>query len=426
MTESSWEVTKHPDSLCPDDTKSGNQGRTTQWNVNKRDEKSISRSFKIYIPPNFCSNSVQNDDSIPQRIILAFHGYGGRPVQEIKKWQGVADSLNSVIIAPMGTETTADHKLGWNAIECCGDPVKNEIDDLDFVIHGVMEIFVSQFSFSGKSISNSESKRMHVIATGFSNGGFFTSLLGIVQDRPEWLVGIIPTGGYQYDIEAYSNVHQPLAVFMHHGGKDSVVNPNGCCITNEPGKRKGSSKSNCLFDIGKKQEKCQSIQSVFQIWTQINGCSTDNFDGRSEKKYHVDSIVESECFMGSDCVEPTNFCMWTNEGHSWGATFPGAKMMEIWMKDVFSQAETKTLVLQEVDSKASLATPKHHGRVGKSMFSSASSILLGFIILVATCSYFKRRNFTRTSHKRKVSEEEERILGHEMVVLSSDKHPIIL
>lgn len=138
-------------------------------------------------------------------------------MQEIKKWQDVADSINAIIIAPVGTETIGSHKLGWNAIDCCGDPVLNEIDDMDFVVNGVMEVFLNEVINSKSSNMNSRWKNAqpHVIATGFSNGGFFTSLMGLSNDRPNWLVGIVPTGGYQYDVDAYLNTHQPLPIFMH-------------------------------------------------------------------------------------------------------------------------------------------------------------------------------------------------------------------
>jgi len=413
--QSSWKL-KQPKQLCSSSTSktSNKRGRPAQWDVIKGgDSKNVSRSFNVYNPPNLCSTFGVGETtaaSVPLRIILAFHGYGGKPAQEIRKWQDVADDLNAIIIAPLGTETIETQKLGWNAVECCGDPVLNEIDDLDFILYGVMEIFLNQFGGRrGISIGSNDNsddknnKQVHVIATGFSNGGFFTSLLGILDDRPEWLVGIVPTGGYQYDIDAYSSTPE-LAVFMHHGGRDSVVNPNGCCIANdEPKQVKRGSKSNCMFDIGVKQETCQSAQSVYLLWSTINGCSSDHNDSRSIKEGGVKS-VESECFVGKDCIEPTNFCVWTNEGHSWGGTFPGIEMMRPWMEDVFVRAEKRRFEQRDADE---LIKPHHRTRVGKSIFLTASSILLGFIALSAAYCYSKRWHFMRSSGKRKSSEDED-------------------
>lgn len=432
MSESSWKL-KQQTSLCSSSKTSDKRGRPAQWDVIKGgDGKIITRSFYVYTPPNFCSTfsvGETNVASVPLRIILAFHGYGGRPAQEIKKWQDVADDLNAIIIAPMGTETIEAHKLGWNAVECCGDPVLKDIDDVDFVLHGVMEIFLNQ---SGSSIGYNDSsdeknnKQVHVIATGFSNGGFFTSLLGILDDRPEWLVGIIPTGGYQYDINAYSST-SALAVFMHHGGKDAVVNPNGCCIANESNQQKKGSKSNCMFDIGVKREICQSVQSVYQLWSTINGCSSDHHGSRRIIKESSVNSVESECFVGKDCIEPTNFCVWTNEGHSWGGTFPGIEMMRPWMKDVFVRAEKKRFEQRDADE---LAKPQHRIRVGKSIFLSASSILLGIVALSAAYFYLKSWNCKRTSGKRKSSEDLQVSREAEMTVLCQEdeleKHTVFV
>ena len=420
MMESSWKL-KQPKSLCSSSTNISNKrGRPTQWDVSRGvDDKNSFRSFNVYVPPNFCSTGAQHhDEDVSLRVLLAIHGYGGKPIQQIRKWMDVADALNSIIIAPMGTETIkSQKKLGWNAVECCGDPVLNEIDDLDFVIHGVMDVFLNQFSDSSSISSNSiissngKNKRVNVIATGFSNGGFFTSLLGIMKDRPKWLVGIVPTGGYQYDINAYSSTPE-LAVFMHHGGKDSVVNPNGCCIAHEQKHQKNGSKSNCMFDIGVKQETCQSAQSVFHLWSSINGCSSDHNVSRNIKEGGVNS-VESECFVGKDCIEPTHLCIWTNEGHSWGGTFPGVQMMQPWMEDVFGRAEKKHV-------SDSSATSNDRLRAGNSTFLSASLILFGSIALSAACLFLKRRSFMRTSGKRKNSEDLQ-VFEEEMMVLNPEK-----
>lgn len=431
---SSWKL-KQTKSLCPHTTTkwgviSSSPSATTQWdvvNIGVDDKNQSSRSFSIYLPPNFCSvhseaNKDIHDTSSPPpppplRIILAIHGYGGKPLQEIRKWQHVADSLNSVIIAPLGSETIENHNFGWNAIECCGDPVLNEIDDLDFVINGVMGVFLNEV----KSSSTWKKKSAHVIATGFSNGGFFTSLLGITVNRPNWLVGIIPMAGYQYDENAYANVHRPLALFMHHGGRDSVVNPNGCCNENESNQRQSDSGSNCFFDIGVKQETCQSVHSVFHLWSHINGCSTDNYEGRSLKEEN--DVTESQCFEGNDCLEPTNFCMWPNEGHGWAHSFPGTEMMQPWMKNVFVRAETKSFKMNDkkevIDTSQTHKSRHHHNVIGKSTFLSATLIMLGLIVISVVYVFLKRHIAIKTYQvKRKTSGDEQ---DEEMVVLNQDK-----
>ncbi len=76
------------------------------------------------------------------RLILAIHGYTGRPLQEVAKWRDAAGDLGAIVIAPAGTPTSGEPGLGWNAIHCCGNPVRGGVDDLDFVVRGAVGAFL--------------------------------------------------------------------------------------------------------------------------------------------------------------------------------------------------------------------------------------------------------------------------------------------
>ena len=316
------------------------------------------RSFHVYMPPRLCStllskqkpNKKHNNGIIsPLRIILAIHGYGARPMQEIKKWHNVAISLNAIILAPQGTLTTEnrgggkkEEKLGWNAIHCCGDPVTNEIDDIDFITNGVVEMFLNalggQTMMTNSNGVRLQQQRANVIATGFSNGGFMSSLMGLqsANARPSWLVGIVPISGYQYDIELYNGnpTTHPLPMMAHHGGRDKVVNPDGCCLVDN-----NKSESNCQFGIGNKQDSCTSAKSAFDMWSLINGCSSTILDSEVvDQSQRVDKLDDLyTCWKGQDCIEPTNFCLWNEEGHN--PQFPGIEMTQTWIENVFRHAE---------------------------------------------------------------------------------------
>mmetsp|Transcript_42550 Transcript_42550/g.89319 ORF Transcript_42550/g.89319 Transcript_42550/m.89319 type:complete len:166 (+) Transcript_42550:814-1311(+) len=147
--------------------------------------------FYVYIPPQLCStlqqsflnpnttnNNSRRSNPKPLRILLALHGYTGRPLQEIRKWHSVVTSLNAILLAPAGT-LTPSMGLGWNAIDCCGDPVLKGVNDLDFVVNGVVETFLNVLGkqpLGGQQQGGDNSRRGNVIATGFSNGGFLSSL----------------------------------------------------------------------------------------------------------------------------------------------------------------------------------------------------------------------------------------------------------
>jgi poly(3-hydroxybutyrate) depolymerase len=364
-----------------------------------------SRSFYVYSPPHLCSvGGYDLDDDSGRdrmRIILAIHGYTGRPRQEIEKWHDVAASLDAIVIAPEGTPT-AGVGLGWNAIQCCGTPMRDEVDDLDFVINGAVGIFLDSLRDGGTKNGNSGGAVYNggaVIATGFSNGGFLSSLLGLLSaegdhGRPSWLVGVVPTGGYQYDAGLYGGPSgpRPMPVMSHHGGKDSVVDPDGCCAPDD------GSESNCAFDIGIKQKTCTSVKRAFEMWADINRCSNTVLDDeivnvRQMKNVDADQQLMFNCWKGEGCVEPTNFCLWNEEGHSWGNRFPGTRMTEKWMEDVFRRAESRTNNVV-------------HSKSGRIVFSSTFAFLM-VILFCTTVNASRLRKlscFVGKGRKRKLSE----------------------
>ena len=152
------------------------------------------------------------------RVILAIHGYTGRPLQEVAKWCGAAGDLGAIVIAPAGTPTSGKPGLGWNVIHCCGDPVRGGVNNLDFVVRGAVGAFLGALD-SGIDA--------YVIATGFSNGGFLLSLLGLLPGAGG--VGGRPAG-YQYGVRLYGGGPTgpglgPLPAMSHHGGRDAVPPP---------------------------------------------------------------------------------------------------------------------------------------------------------------------------------------------------------
>lgn len=336
-TESTHQLSKFlHKSACPnnDEVK-----RLTPW---KFVNGNVTRLSLVYIPPLVCADLLSTpnntDDPGNLRVILAVHGYGGQPQHEIKKWHNTATELNSIIIAPQGTHTESNGRLGWNAIDCCGDPVTNNVNDLGF-LYGLMDTVLDTLLTNHKG----RLEKAHVIATGFSNGGFMSSLLGLQTKRLPKLVGIVPTGGYQYDLKLYDELRKevsPLPMMAHHGGKDSIVKPDGCCSSGNI----RNLKSNCPFEIGMNEHSCTSIQTAFKKWSEINRCkSTSMNDGRSNGWYENRTLTDSQaqhvCWKGNECQARTELCIWTNMGHSWGWEFPGLNVAQSWMYEVFAEAE---------------------------------------------------------------------------------------
>lgn len=362
-------VTDGSSEPCPDDV-----ARLKPWRASSNGDE---RSFRVYIPKGLCEYDKRGrTDRIRLRIILALHGYSGRPLQELRKWQGVADELEAVIIAPEGKADGKRNK-GWNAIDCClGDDIVTTEDDVDFVTSAV-DLAVKKLRVLRVFLLPS-----HVIATGFSNGGFLTSLLALSDGRPSWLVGAVPTGGYQYDPGLYEAAAS-LSVMHHHGGSDSIVRPAGCCSSGGTG-----GGSNCPLDIGIKRGECTSVRGAFELWAEANGCGPAPPEGKEEELYSK--------LVGVDCDASTELYVWTNAGHSWGATFPGVDVAREWMSSVFVDAEMES---EEAPSSETLPSPPVRGTSGRRSFSYS----VGLMGLVAVSVAFVR--YRGSVSKRKNSDE---------------------
>jgi len=286
----------------------------------------------------------------------------------------------------------------------------NDVDDLDFVVNGVMGVLMYNLFGDGTTLAVGDgvntgqdngdgvSGDAIAIVTGFSNGGFLTSLLGLMPYtsggehrpaivRPSWLVGIVPTGGYQYDVGLYigGNTH-PLPLMSHHGGMDSVVDPGGCCTDG------GSSlvTSNCPLDIGIKRDTCTSVRRAFEMWSNINGCYDTILDDEVVNVRKQATNIDDEgkkdeeqqrpppiytCYGGVGCIEPTNFCLWNEEGHSWGNRFPGIDMTQRWMRDVFHRAESRN---------RRVVHDRHDRGAGRFGFASAVALMLVVLLCAIT------------------------------------------
>ncbi|KAL3827316.1 hypothetical protein ACHAXA_005062 [Cyclostephanos tholiformis] len=314
--------------------------------------------------------------------------------------------------------------------------MKDDVDDLDFVVNGVLGVFltnlddgISNTMGGGPAVTTfGKGRGAIVIATGFSNGGFLSSLLGLMSSasegggggghlttivRPSWLVGIVPTGGYQYDVRLYnSDDTRPLPMMSHHGGRDSVVDPGGCCASSTADVGSGGG-SNCPLGIGIKQRTCTSVRRAFEMWSDINGCYDTVLDDdiaanvrrTSTNNGNVEEEVDQQqrrrrtftCYRGDSCIEPTNFCLWNEEGHGWGTRFPGINMTREWMRDVFHRAESRTRYV--IDD--------HTKRSGKVDFSLTVALLM-VAFLCTTISASKLRILhcyvVGKGRKRKTSE----------------------
>jgi polyhydroxybutyrate depolymerase len=112
------------------------------------------RTYLIHVPPSF-------DPAQRVPVVLVFHG-GGTNAKTMVRFCGLnetADRNGFLAVYPSGTGRNPN-LLTWNAGNCCGDALRDNVDDVGFVaallddLAGVAEIDPNR-----------------VFATGMSNGG---------------------------------------------------------------------------------------------------------------------------------------------------------------------------------------------------------------------------------------------------------------
>lgn len=83
-----------------------------------------------------------------------------------------------------------------------GFALEHNIDDMGFVLKAVTTIQRLLGPLSSSA----------VFATGWSNGGFLATALGMMKDTP--FKGVAPISGYQYS--GFKEVPHVMPIFMHH------------------------------------------------------------------------------------------------------------------------------------------------------------------------------------------------------------------
>jgi len=101
-----------------------------------------------------------------------------------------------------------------------------------------------------------------VFATGWSNGGYLSSLLGVTPHSA--FKAVAPIAGYVYD--GFDAASSPVPLFQHHGREDPMVRYEGCCT--------GDGAECCcgISDAG--GERCVSAPDSFRRWGHdVNHCA---------------------------------------------------------------------------------------------------------------------------------------------------------
>jgi polyhydroxybutyrate depolymerase len=254
----------------------------------------ITRTYYVHLPPGYNKNT-------PMPVVIYLHGGGGNIMAAYKdKMDQAADALGFILAIPAGTGNFSDRWLVWNVGKwdnngCCGYAYAHQIDDVGFISRMIDEIN-AKFS--------TDPKRMY--ATGISNGGLFSYLLGCkLPDKIAAVAPVAPPGVPEaclsYSLVSIVHVHgtgDPFA--KYNGGTGGTLFPGlpGAC-----------------FDLNAQNSRgpcaVQPAERQVDYWVRKNQCSP------APKTVYKKGAAK--CFLYSPCTRGTEveFCRVEGGGHTW-------------------------------------------------------------------------------------------------------------
>ncbi len=162
----------------------------------------LARTFRVYVP-----TSYDSDTPLPV-VILSHGGFGsGAQIESGARIVEVAEDEGFIAISPDGVLSPAGIRT-WNAGECCGYAMTENIDDVGFIA-----------AILDRVESNACIDRRRVYATGMSNGAMLTHRLGC--DLADRIRAIGPVGGTE--MATTCAPARPLPVMHVHGELDDFV-----------------------------------------------------------------------------------------------------------------------------------------------------------------------------------------------------------
>jgi polyhydroxybutyrate depolymerase len=154
------------------------------------------RTAELHVPPG------SPEEAVPLVIDLHFLGGSAFLENHVTGLRSLGDERGVAVLQPNGVDGA------YNAGKCCGEPWRNNVDDVAFV-----EALLDEIS-SAACIDASR-----VYATGLSNGGMMAHRLGC--ELSERILAIAPVAAPLH--VASCRPQQPVSVLYVHGTEDPVI-----------------------------------------------------------------------------------------------------------------------------------------------------------------------------------------------------------
>jgi polyhydroxybutyrate depolymerase len=236
------------------------------------------RTYTVHLP-----RGIGDEHAFP--LVIVLHGGGGNSehAARMSGFSALADQENFIVVYPNGTGRLGEVLLTWNAGNCCGYALDNNVDDVGF-IRALIEKLQREYPIDAK----------RVYATGMSNGGMMSYRLAC--ELSDKIVAIAPVAG-ALNVECKPTA--PISVIAFHGTADQHV----------------------LFEGGAPKVKAdphpredKSVAYAMNFWAQHNRCAA------TPKRDERGNIIHDTY---TNCADGTAVELYAikGEGHTW----PGGK-----------------------------------------------------------------------------------------------------
>ena len=236
------------------------------------------RSYITHLPPNIATAQSP-------ALVIVLHGGGGNG-ENATRMSGMsakADKENFIVAYPNGNGRLGEVVLTWNAGNCCGYALDQNINDVEF-IRALIDKMLATYPI--------DSKRVYV--TGMSNGGMMSYRLAC--ELSDKIAAIAPVAGA---LNVDCKPTHPISVIAFHGIGDQHVLYEG-------GEPKVKADPHARTD--------KSVASAMTFWSQFNQCPP------TPKRDERGNIVHDTY---TNCANGTAVELYSikGEGHTW----PGGK-----------------------------------------------------------------------------------------------------
>jgi polyhydroxybutyrate depolymerase len=251
-----------------------------------------SRAYIVHVPPRLGSSAA---------VVLAFHGGGGEAAgfQSYAGLDAVADREGFVVVYPYGNGVLPRRLLTWNAGDCCGFALNQQIDDVGFAV-ALLDDLAERVPLDPA----------RVYATGHSNGAMMAYRLA--TERSDRFAAVAPVAGA---MSVDGPPSRAVAVLHIHSVDDPRALYEGGLGPPFPG-----------TDV---RSQHRPVESSLAAWVRQNGCTGEPrvAETRTGAPRTVNEGQTATLLTWDRCSSGRPVAHWklTGVGHSW----PGNEVSEL-------------------------------------------------------------------------------------------------